>query len=139
MILATAHSKILETQHQDVTTIKGDYSWRTPVTLTLASWAIGQSDPKFQHFAFKSRLGLIRIFCFLNHKSVLEGSKAIGPINFIVYEMLNEEKRPFPKLKIWKLLLFSSVHFQSSTNSFFLSLRLFSLSVSSPFLFARGP
>ena len=53
MILATAHSQISETKHLDVTIIKDDRSWRTPVTLTLASWAIGQSDPKFQHFAFK--------------------------------------------------------------------------------------
>ena len=92
MILATAHSQISETKHLDVTIIKDDRSWRTPVTLTLASWAIGQSDPKFQHFAFKSRLGLIRIFCFLNHKSVLEGSKAIGPINLTMYKMSKEEK-----------------------------------------------
>ena len=130
MILATPHSQISETKHLDVTIIKDDRSWRTPVTLTLASWASGQSDPKFQHFAFKSRLGSISIFYFLNHKSVLEGSKAIGPININMYEMLKEEKRGrFQNLKFGSCFCF----LQSTSKAQLIC--SFFLFVSSPFTF----
>ena len=85
---------------------------------------------KFQHFAFKSRLGLIRIFCFLNHKSVLEGSKAIGPININMYEMLKEEKRGrFQNLKFGSCFCF----LQSTSKAQLI--RSFFLFVSSPFTF----